>query len=1041
MRRLICLGLFCLALAGKGFAFDARSIQWRSLGRDEGFTGGSISSIIQDRRGFVWIAAAGGLYRYDGHGFKILKPDPGLNSLASSSIRAVIEDRKGNLWVGTDGGGLARYDSVAGRFERIRLSGAADANGYAGGQSGNPGDRISALAQDNSGRILVGSADGSLWSVDPEDGESAPVLLRGRDGKAVNALFVDSKDRIWAGTNGAGLFAFDSAGKPAGNFLHDAGDPGSIFSDRVSAIIEDSLGFLWIGFADGGIDLFEEGKFRHAKREGAEARPLPSVTTLAEDVRGQIWAGFHGSGVGILDPSSMETLVSPFADGKEVRFLMRDRRGLMWAGLGRGGLLTGDLRSAAFSRYSSSREGKALDTIGALAELPSGTLVASSRTAGILAFDPLAGSFSALRFRAGEIDPGDLGDMLAAEDGSLWIGTSGSGLLRRFPDGSVRRFKHEEGKPESLASSSILSLLDAGWGRLWIGTDGAGLDLFDPSTGKALHWGMGGDQPALIPASIITCLLRDSRDRVWAGSADAGLFVLDPGGTHFRPVGRNERRAEGIGDLRIESVFEDSRGTLWVGTGGGGLVALDPATGSVIRRGGSMGLFADAVFGIAEDEAGILWILSSAGLFSLDPSRNDVFLFGREDGLNGGGLDTGAILFSGDGEIWVGSGEGLTRFDPARIARYAPAPDVLLSEIELPGGGASALRSTDGSGIILDHDNMGLGFSIAAMDFAAPGRNRYAMRLEGRQNSWTQMGNVNTGYIAPLAPGRYMLRVRAANGNGIWNDYGASLSILVRPPWWGTWWFRGLVLGTAAAGLAAAIAARVGSLRRRNALLVKFARHIEEAREEERTIAARDVHDEIGQHLMVLNFHAYWLASHAEAAPAQRLPVVKEMQKAILDAMASVKAVATRLRPLALDTLDFPDALRWYVRSFGRMSGIKTKLDMGEGWKELPREAAKAFFRLLQEMLSNVARHSGAKQVIVRFAAEEDYFLLETKDDGKGIEPGKVDAQDSFGIMGMREGCASLGGSLAISGAPGKGCAVTARLPRKRGTADPGQGG
>ncbi len=197
------------------------------------------------------------------------------------------------------------------------------------------------------------------------------------------------------------------------------------------------------------------------------------------------------------------------------------------------------------------------------------------------------------------------------------------------------------------------------------------------------------------------------------------------------------------------------------------------------------------------------------------------------------------------------------------------------------------------------------------------------------------MGNVNTGYIAPLAPGRYILRARAANGNGIWNYYGASLSILVRPPWWATWWFRAFALSVAAATLAGAIAARVGSLRRRNALLVKFARHIEEAREEERTIAARDVHDEIGQHLMVLNFHAYWLAAHPESKTEERQPVVRDMQKAILDTMASVKAVATRFRPLGLETLDFPDALRWYMGSFGRMSGITTTLDIGEGWEDL----------------------------------------------------------------------------------------------------------
>jgi signal transduction histidine kinase len=112
------------------------------------------------------------------------------------------------------------------------------------------------------------------------------------------------------------------------------------------------------------------------------------------------------------------------------------------------------------------------------------------------------------------------------------------------------------------------------------------------------------------------------------------------------------------------------------------------------------------------------------------------------------------------------------------------------------------------------------------------------------------------------------------------------------------------------------------------------------------------------------------------------------------------------------------------------MSGIKTGLEIGEGWKEMPTEAAKVLFRLLQEMLSNVARHSRATSVQVRFSADAAGYTLETCDDGVGIGKGKVDAQDSFGIIGMRESCASLGGSLAISGEAGRGCRVTAKLPR-----------
>jgi len=1020
-----------IASANVAFAFDPRAIAWRTLGKDQGFAGGAVSCVMQDRQGLMWIGAAGGLYRYDGHGFKAFRPDSDASALSSSSISAVLEDRRGNIWVGSDGGGLARYDAAAGSFAKIRL-GEAD-------EAGESGARISALAVDASGRILAGTVGGEIWRIEPSGLNRDRLAASGFGGRAINALMVDSKGGIWAGTDGGGLGRFDSEGTSFVRYRHDGAIATSIAADSVGAIIEDSLGFIWVGFSNGSIDLIEGTIFRHAKIEApssiAGERRIRRITAMAEDIRGQIWAGFRDGGLGILDPSSMEMLVTPFMEGAEVRALARDRRGLMWAGLQTGGLLTGDPRSMAFSRFSISDEGQTLGSIQTIVESPSGALLAASRSAGLLSFDPLSDSLKSVKLPAGIKGLDKKSPFIARRDGSLLIGTTDYGLFRKKADGSIQHFAHDENDRGSLASSSISCLLEKDEGSIWVGTEGGGLDLLDLETGRAIHWGGKGDE-SLLAASIIACIAADSKGRIWVGSADAGLFVLDPGGSRFRPIGLSDHRGGGIGDLRIECVFEDSRGVLWVGTGGAGLVGLKPETGIVTRRGIAVGLFADAIYGLAEDKAGTLWVASSAGLFSFDPIRNDVFLFGEEDGLQKGGLEAGALLVSGKGEVWVGSGQGLTRFDPARITRYAPAPDVVISEVESLGEGRSAFFSRDGSEIALEYDNRGLGFSIAAIDFAAPERNRYEMRLEGRQSAWTAMGNVNTGYIAPLAPGRYILRARASNGNGIWNYYGASLSILVRSPWWATWWFRGLVLSVAAAIIAGAIAARVGSLRRRNALLVKFARHIEEAREEERTIAARDVHDEIGQHLMVLNFHAYWLAAHPESKTEERQPVVRDMQKAILDAMASVKAVATRLRPFGLETLDFPDALRWYLGSFGRMSGIKTSLDIGEGWKELSPDQAKAFFRLLQEMLSNVARHSAAKSVAVSFSANSSGFILETKDDGVGIEPGKVDAQDSFGIIGMRERCAAFDGSLTISGAPGQGCAVIALLP-KNGQGEP----
>ena len=917
------------------FAFDPSHVAWRSLGRDQGFSGGSISSIVQDSRGLIWMGAGNGLYRYDGQNFAAFKPGAAVDSLGIPSMRCMLADGRGRIWIGGSGG-LLRCDAITGRFERQKLD--PDREGY--------GSRISALAMDLEGRILAGTAEGRVWRVDPERLEATLFFDPKEGGAAVSALLADSGGRVWIGTDGLGLCLLDGEGGSLALYRHGGTGGSGPASDRITAMLEDSLGFIWIGYADGGIDLCEKGRFRHSSAAPPAKGRLPAVLCLAEDVNGQIWAGLHEGGLGILDPSSMDFSIFPFAGGAEVSALMRDRRGLMWAGLKRGGLLTGDLRSTAFSRFHTASGGVGLGAVSSLAEAPSGGLFASSQGAGMVRYDPLSDSFTA---------------------------SAGTGGIPPAP--AVR---------------------------------------------------------ALLPASVITCLFSDTKGRVWAGSADSGLFVLDAGSSRFRPAGQGGKHGEGIGSLRIECLSEDSRGRLWIGTGGGGLVAMDPGSGAILARGSAMGLLDDTIYGVVEDRTGILWVIGSQGLFSLDTQRGDVFHFGVEDGVSGGGFEAGAILASKSGEIWLGSGEGLTRFDPERIARYAPAPDVVISDMEVPGEGHSLVRSEDGSAVVLDHDNIGLAFSIAVIDFAASGRNRYSMKLEGRQSDWTEMGGVNKGYIAPLAPGTYMLRVRAANGNGVWNEYGASVSILVRPPWWGTWWFRTLAAFLTASLVAGAVALSLRSLRRRNALLVKFARHIEEAREEERTIAARDVHDEIGQHLMVLNFHAYWLASNGEAKPEERLSVVRAMQKTILDAMASVKAVATRLRPAGLDTLDFPDALRYYVRSFDRMSGIKTSLEIGDGWNRMPAETARAFFRLLQEMLSNVARHSRAKNVQVRFSADTSGYLLETTDDGVGIGEGKVDAQDSFGILGMRESCASLGGTLTISGEASGGCRVAARLPRGR---------
>ncbi|HUX38398.1 MAG TPA: ATP-binding protein, partial [Rectinemataceae bacterium] len=393
-------------------------------------------------------------------------------------------------------------------------------------------------------------------------------------------------------------------------------------------------------------------------------------------------------------------------------------------------------------------------------------------------------------------------------------------------------------------------------------------------------------------------------------------------------------------------------------------------------------------------------------------------------------LSQNSYLAGTDGRLWFGGPHGLSSFFPQAVDRPSTPPAIAITGIQAHGPGAA--RRDGKGGLVLDWRNAGLSFTIGVLDYAAPDRNRYAMRIEGRQASWTQLGHTNSGYIAPLAPGTWFLAATGANGNGIWSRDGAGLTIRVDSPFWGTAWFMAGIAFLVAAIVLSAIALRLRVLHARNALLVKFARHVETAREEERTSAAREVHDSIGQHLVVLNLQAWWLASHPEAPLAEREPRVIEMRGAVADAMTAVKNVATSLRPVALDALTFGETLRWYVRDFSRKTRLPATAEVETGMPHFGDDAATALFRVLQEALANVARHAGPCEVHVALRLEDDRVVLEVSDSGVGLPEGAASAPDSFGLIGMRERCAALGGSIQLDRSPGGGTRLLARVPRKR---------
>lgn len=1024
------LGAFifiAFALVISAWAADPSRLQSYSLSMEDGLANNSVYCAIQDRAGLMWFGTFGGLSRYDGESFVTYRPHQGAGGagfLAASVVFSLLEDSQGRLWVGTDGGGLARYKPDTDSFEVYRAN--------PGQEGALLSDRVLALAEDKDGEIWVGLGDGTLGIFDPSTEQFRTVRPSSADSHPIRCILADAQGRVWAGTEGGGLLKYDAISDRFDIFVNDPKKDDSIASNVVRSLLEDSGGRIWAGLNGGGVDLFKEGRFEHAQTRGFANAPKDAVRALAQDIEGSIWVGYADSGLGSIDASTLE--LHPPRKGEEamVRSIYPDRRGLMWVGLKDGGMRTYNLRSALFDRYSVRSDGKALRDLRGMCEDDKGRILIGSDGGGIVVLDKSGELPHPLASLPPDRYSQKVYAILQAKDGLLWVGTDGGGLIAIDKSGKSKIYRHDEGNPDSLASDVVWALYADPDGTLWVGTEGGGLDRFDVANGKFVHNRPDPRRPSIRGSSVRT-IFRDSQGRLWIGTWDGGLSRMDPGASGFEGYGDDAVDPAALGDASVNCIFEDREGYVWVGTGGSGLAKLDPKTGKFSHFAESEGLMGATVYGIVEDMKGDLWVSTSMGLSCLDKKKGTFFNFGVEDGLASRELAQNSILLANDGSVFIGGMGGLTHFDPARVPRLAPRPPVAILGIETLGErGRTPIVAigSDGSRTIeLGYRNSGISFHIAVLDYASRGRNRYAMRLEGRQEGWIDLGIHSDGTIAPLDPGRYILRVKGANGNGIWNEEGTSLSILVPPPFWRTWWFRLALVMFALALLAIAIAMRVHSLGRRNELLVNFSRHIEAAREEERIAAAREVHDEIGQHLAAINLQAYWLHGHPSAKPSEREERVDEMLHSISDAMGSVKAVATALRPIALDALAFDEALRWYLRSFERRSGIKASIEIGADMPHVEGPLATALFRILQEMLTNVLRHSGAKHITLRYFFKEGSLLLEMRDDGKGIDEERAKAEDSFGIIGMRERCSAFGGTLKVKGVSGEGTTFTACVP------------
>ncbi|MCP4694204.1 MAG: response regulator [Desulfobacterales bacterium] len=836
-----------------------KRIQFGRISSEQGLSQTSILCIAQDQRGFMWFGTWDGLNRYDGRGFTVFKNDPeDPHSLSSSSVWSLYEDREGALWVGTYGGGLNKFDPDARRFTRYRKD-PADPHSLGG-------NVVMALYEDRDGALWIGS-NGGLNRMDRETGKFTrfqhdPGEPRGLSGNSVSTIYQDRTGALWIGTFGRGLNRMEppSGGGERETFTrwrHDPANPATLGNDYVWFIYEDRDGALWIGTED-GLNLLhrETGTFTRYRHNPADPYSLSdnALWSIHEDRTGTLWIGTEKDGLNIFDREQGRFIHhrhTPHVPGalsdNAIRSIHEDRAGGLWFGTYQAGINTFDYKRAKFAHFRHDPDDP--DSLGhnviwSMHEDRAGVLWIGTDGGGLDRVDwKNASGADAGRFTHYRRDPDDP-DSLSNDsvysiyedrNGTLWVGTDGGGLNRFVPGesggaagrGRFIHYRHDPDDPRSLGHDKVKTIYEDRAGTLWLGTEG-GLNRFNREEKTFTSYRHDPDDPLSLSNNRIWTIHEDRAGAFWIGTDGGGLDRFDRETGRFHHYRHDPENPRSLSNNLVISLHEDRAGALWVGTGGGGLNKFDRENGTFTHYREKDGLPNDVIFGILEDKQGFLWFSTVAGATRFDPRTGACRNYDVSDGLQDNEFNTGAYHQSRSGEMFFGGGNGFNAFHPADVKDNPAIPPVVITDFQLfhqsvaPDGDGPLQKPVPATrGIELTHRDNVFSFEFAALDFTAPGKNRYAYRLEGFDEDWifTDAGRRFALYTN-LDPGDYLFRVKGSNNDGVWNEEGASIKITVLPPWWKTTWFR-------ASMLLLALGLVVGGYRRRMRTIQRQKRRLE----------------------------------------------------------------------------------------------------------------------------------------------------------------------------------------------------------------------
>ena len=795
---LVCYFVFttCLFSQDKFDNFQFRSIQETTSKR-------AISSITQDKNGFIWIGTNGaGLYRYDGVNYFGYQYNKKPGSVNSNFIYSTFIDSNNNLWVGTDDG-LCLYNRDLDNFSKINIEDVIRI-GY------DEPITVKTIIQDNHGNLILGTYGFGLFKLNIKtlDASLIPSKILKKNNFLIKSsvknkqgiiylgtsyglleldlnekvkqvykdkfkrepllddienLVIDKYGYIWLGTTENGLIKIkpETDNYQFENYF--------ITKNKILSIIESSLDYIICGTENDGLLVVNHKgqvlqKYLHSKYNNFSLKSN-SVWSLYEDKEKRLWLGYFNKGLGVFDKpnnqfNSLESLVNNdnSLQTSSVTSVIKDKKGNLLMSNEGGGLDIYNLSNKSYIHVNQNNQ----------------------------------------NYYSG-LDAADIQTIFIDSKQNIWIGSWDRGIYF-LKNGTTRFINYNTTNATGLKSNRIFSFSEDSKGRIWIGTFIKGLHYFDNKSNTFVHCNSKQFTENALDNAFIRKVFVDSDNVLWVGTI-LGLYQVslkddsDFKVTKMRDaMFKDKTKYNSI--QTILSIYESNDKTIWIGTDGEGLFNYNKKTNKFSNYNDFPGFTEKSVRAIISDNNGSLWISGGSGLTKLDFKNKKSTHFTKDDGLIDNDFSNNAVFKDENGELYFGGYEGVNYFNPNEIKKIEKAPKLYFSDFKLfnrsvkPNEDASPLTKviSQTKEIILNYTQSVFTIEYVGINYNYSKKNQYAYYLEGFEKDWNYVGNNRTATYTNLAPGNYLFKVKSANADGSWSNDQLELKIKILPPWWKSIW-------------------------------------------------------------------------------------------------------------------------------------------------------------------------------------------------------------------------------------------------------------